>query len=528
MASISLSQSRPTHRLSDLSYEWQALIVVVIGTFMVILDTTVVNIALPKIITVFNAPVDTAQFVLTAYLIALAIIMPASGYLSDTVGTKRIYLLSLLLFTAGSLLCSLSWDVMSLVFFRVLQGLGGGMLTPLGMTIIYQTTPPERRGLVTGVFGLPILFAPVVGPTLGGYIVEYIDWRFIFTLNLPIGILGLVLAWVLLRETQLRSGRRFDLGGFLLSGMGFASVFYGLDRGPDWGWGDLRVIALVAGGAVVLFLWILVELNQAQPLLNLRVLRNGIFALATGVNFVVTVAMYGSLLLLPLFLQNYRGLGATETGLLLFPQALASGLMMPISGRLFDRVGPRPLIVPGLLLLGYATWQLSFISLSTPDATLRGILVLRGLGMGLVFMPAMTTAMNTLSGPETAGGSSLTNVLRQLFGALGTAMFVTVLQTRGTYHQAMLSQTITPDLPAVRLALGTASQYLLQHGVMTVHAKAAAVVALYEGVATAAAVRSFQDCFYIAAAICVLGIVPALFLRSSGLARGRGGPAPLE
>jgi EmrB/QacA subfamily drug resistance transporter len=527
MASVTSSRPRPARRLSGLSYEWQALVVVVIGTFMVILDTTVVNIALPKIITVFNAPVDTAQFVLTAYLIALAMIMPASGYLSDTLGTKRIYLISLLLFTAGSLLCSLSWDVMSLVFFRVLQGLGGGMLTPLGMTIIYQTTPPERRGLVTGVFGLPILFAPVVGPTLGGYVVEYIDWRFIFTLNLPIGALGMLLAWVLLRETPLRPGRHFDLAGFILSGLGFASVFYGLDRGPDYGWGDLRVIALVGGGTAVLFLWILVELNQPQPLLNLRVLRNGVFALATGVNFVVTVAMYGSLLLLPLFLQNYRGLGALESGLLLFPQALAAGLMMPISGRLFDRVGPRPLIVPGLVLLAYATWQLSFLNLSTSDATLRWILVLRGLAMGLVFMPAMTTAMNTLSGPEIAGGSSLTNVLRQLFGAVGTALFVTVLQTRGTYHQAMLSQTITPDLPAVRLALGEASQILLHHGATLAQAKAAAIMAFYQGVATAAAVRAFQDCFYIAAAVCVLGVVPALFLRSSGLAR-RGGPAPME
>src|SRR5512142_1748588 len=200
MASISLSLPRPHHRLLALPYYWQALIIVMIGSFMAMLDATVVNIALPRIITVFNAPVDAAQFVLTGYMIALAIIMPATGYLSDTFGTKRIYLISMFFFTAGSLLCGLSWSVESLVIFRILQGLGGGMMLPLGMTVIFKTVPREKFGLVSGIFGLPLVFAPVVGPTLGGYIVEYINWRFIFTLNLPIGALGLFLGWVLLRE----------------------------------------------------------------------------------------------------------------------------------------------------------------------------------------------------------------------------------------------------------------------------------------------------------------------------------------
>ncbi len=463
MASADVSVSRP-HRLSGLSYEWQALIVVVVGTFMVILDTTVVNIALPQIITVFNAPVNTAEFVLTGYLIALAIVMPATGYLSDTFGSKRVYLISIFLFTVGSLLCSLSWDVASLVFFRILQGLGGGMLMPLGFTILFKSVPPERRGLVTGVFGLPILFAPVVGPTLGGYIVEYIDWRVIFTLNLPVGILGLFLGWILLRETQLVSDLRFDLRGFVLSGVGFASVLYALAKMPDWGWGAVQTLVLLIGGGIVLVAWVAVELTEKQPLLELRVLRDPTFALSTLVNFIVTVALYSSLLLLPLFLQDYRGLGAFQTGLLLFPQAVASGAVMPISGRLFDRFGPRPLVVPGLLLLAYATWRLTTLDLMTPDATLRSILIMRGVAMGLVLMPAMTVALNTLPGNLIAGGSALTNVLRQLFSAFATATFITLLQNRQTFHQAILSQTVTPDLPGVSQTLAAMQHYLVQQG----------------------------------------------------------------
>jgi EmrB/QacA subfamily drug resistance transporter len=528
MARISLSLPRPHRRLHALAYEWQALIVVMIGSFMAMLDATVVNIALPRIITVFNAPVDTAQFVLTSYMIALAIIMPATGYLSDTFGTKRIYLISMFLFTVGSLLCGFSWSVGSLVLFRIFQGLGGGMMMPLGMTVIFKTVPPERRGLITSVFGLPLLFAPVIGPTLGGYIVEYINWRFIFTLNLPVGVLGLYLGWVLLRETECIPDLRLDLAGFFLSGSGFGAVFYGLSQAPDWGWGDMRTIALMGGGGVLLLLWVLVELTETQPLVELRVFKNGTYALATSVNFIVMLGLYSSMLLLPLFLQNFRGLGAMETGLLMFPQALASAVMLPISGRLFDKVGPRPLIVPGLLLLAYATWQLNGLNLATPDSTIRGILIMRGLAMGLITMPAMTTAMNTLSGPLVARGSSLTNVLRQLFGAFGTAVFVTLLQTRQTYHQAILSQTVTPDLPGVRLTFAFVQQYLVQHGATLAQAKAAGVMVLYERMAMTAAVLSFEDCFIVSAAICLFGFVPALFLRSSGLARRPNGPVTLE
>ena len=316
------SMPKPHHRLHALPYYWQAVIVVIVGSFMVMLDTTVVNIALPRIITVFQADVNSTQYVLTGYMLALAIIMPATGYLTDTFGTKRVYLFSMFFFTVGSALCSFAWNVPSLVLFRLLQGLGGGMLMPLTMTIIFKVVPMEKRGTVMGVFGLPMLLGPVLGPTLGGYLVEYVDWRFIFTLNIPVGVLGLLLGAALLRETETRDDLHLDVRGFVTSGVGFGALLYALSEAPTDGWGDPFILGLLILGSVSLVAWVWTELTVEQPLVELRVFKSGTYTLATFINFIVTLGLFSSMLLLPLFLQDFRGLGAMQTGILLLPQAL--------------------------------------------------------------------------------------------------------------------------------------------------------------------------------------------------------------
>ncbi|MFN8483891.1 MAG: DHA2 family efflux MFS transporter permease subunit [Anaerolineae bacterium] len=500
----------------SLAYQWQALIVVVIGSFMVMLDTTAVNIALPKIINVFGASVDSAQFVLTGYMLALAIVMPTAGYLTETYGTKRVYMLSMLFFTLGSLLCGLSWNVQSLVFFRILQGFGGGLLTPLGMTIIFRVTPPAKRGMVTGLYGLPLLLAPVIGPTLGGYIVQYYDWRFIFTMNLPIGIIGMAMAWMMLRETERVPHLHFDTRGFFLSAFGFASILYALATAPGDGWTTPLNLTLMVTGSIALVLWVFVELTETHPLLDLRVFKNRTYSLATSVTFIVTLGMFSSTFLLPLFLQDFRGLTPFQSGLLLFPQALAAGMMMPITGRLFDRLGPRPLIVTGLMLMAFATWQLSDISMEMSNKTLYGILMIRGVAMGMVTMPAITVGMNTLPHHLVARGSALTNVMRQLFGAFGTAIFASLLTSRMTYHTAMLKQVVTPDSPVVRSTIAALMRYATHEGAGALQSKVDAVYSLYMQLINKAAVMSFDDCFRLAAIICAFGVIPALFLKSKG------------
>ncbi|MDP8922966.1 MAG: DHA2 family efflux MFS transporter permease subunit [Chloroflexota bacterium] len=432
-------------RFAAVPYHWQALVVIVMGSFMVILDTTIVNVALPRIIQVFDSNVNQGQLILTGYMVALAVVMPATGYCSDTFGAKRTYLVVVALFTIGSALCGLAPSMEGLVLFRVLQGLGGGMVMPLGMSILFQTTPPSERGTVMGIFGLPILVAPIIGPSLGGYLVEYVDWRPIFTLNIPIGILAVFLGAAILRETPHRGATRFDWPGFILASIGFSAAMVALEKAPVDGWAAPDVVVLLMVAAVAIPCWIVVELASDQPLLDLSVLGDRTFLVASLVTFVAMVAMFSSLFLLPLFLQNVRGLSALETGLLLMPQGIAAAVTMPIAGRLLDRFGPKRLIIPGILSLAFATWLLTGLDIGTSDNTIRLALAIRGVAMGLMMMPALTVAMDTIPPHQIARATALSNVLRQVFGAFGAGAFASVLLDRQHFHRATLAQSVTSD-----------------------------------------------------------------------------------
>src|SRR4051794_12864687 len=272
--------------LHGLDYQWQVLICAIVGTFMVMLDQTVVNIALPKITTVFNVSVHETQLVVTSYMLALAIIMPATGFLSDTFGMKRMYMITMALFTGGSLLCGLAWNNPSLVAFRVIQGLGGGMMMPLSMTLLFKAVPPQERNTIMGFYGLPLMLAPVLGPTLGGYLVEYIDWRVIFTLNVPVGLFGLFLGWLLLRESDRIGGLRFDLRGFLLSAIGFSALLLAFSEAATDGWATPATLLRFGIGILALGLWIWVELTDPHPLLDLRLFKIPLFTFSALVNLI--------------------------------------------------------------------------------------------------------------------------------------------------------------------------------------------------------------------------------------------------
>lgn len=521
---IASAPALPRFRLlSGIEYQWQVLICAVVGTFMVMLDQTVVNIALPKITTVFGVGVHETQLVVTSYMLALAVIMPATGYLSDTFGTKRLYLITMALFTGGSLLCGLAWNNTSLVAFRVIQGLGGGMMSPLGMTMLFQVVPPQRRNTIMGFFGLPLMLAPVLGPTLGGYLVEYIDWRVIFTLNVPIGIIGLFLGVVLLRETQHVPGLKFDLRGFLLSAVAFSALLLAFSDAATDGWTSPSILARFAIGLTALVAWVWVELTDEHPLLDLRLFMIPIFTMSSLVTFVLTVGMFGAMLVLPLFLQNLRGLGAAESGLILMTQVLPMTVAMPLVGRLVDKVGARIVILTGLPLLAITTWQFGQLDMNTSDTTIRLWLAARGCAMGLVMMPSMTAGLNAVPLPQMSRASSMSNVMRQVFGAFGTALIVTVLQTRQTFHTAMLSQTMTPDNLPLQQLMNSAQQWGAAQGMTTVQSQAMGVMVAARQVATSAAVMGFDDVFRVTAVITLLAIVPALFMktpRHAGAGRG--------
>jgi EmrB/QacA subfamily drug resistance transporter len=511
--------------LVGLDYKWQVLLCTVVGTFMVMLDQTVVNIALPKITTVFGVGVHETQLVVTSYMLALAVIMPATGYLSDTFGTKRLYLITMLLFTGGSLLCGLAWNNPSLVAFRVIQGLGGGMMMPLGMTMLFKVVPPQGRNTIMGFFGLPLMLAPVLGPTLGGYLVEYIDWRVIFTLNVPVGIIGLLLGFTLLRESEVVPGLKFDARGFVLSAIAFSALLLGFSDAATDGWTSAPVLTRFAIGSVALAAWVWVELTDEHPLLDLRLFRIPIYTLSSLVSFIVTVGMFGGMLVLPVFLQNIRGLGAAESGVILISQVLPMTVAMPVVGRLVDKVGVRVILLIGLPLVALTTWQFGALDLSTSDTTIKLWLAGRGVAMGLVMMPAMTAGLNAVPMQLMSRASSMSNVMRQVFGAFGTAIVVTILQLRQTYHTAILSQTVTPENIPLQQLMSMAQQMGVSQGLSAVQAQAMGMMLAAKQVALTAAVMGFDDVFRVTAVITLLAIPAALFMKTQKLpASGGQGP----
>lgn len=504
--------SRPRAFRIGLAYHWQALAAVVLGTFVVVLNMTIVNVALPRIIQVFQATVDQGQLVLTAYMLALAVFMPATGFLADRLGTKRAYLSSVALFTVFTALCGLAPTIDVLIAFRVLQGIGGAMIMPLGMAILFQVSPPRERGAVMGMFGLPVLVAPMVGPVIGGYLVDAVGWRPIFLLGMPVGVAAVLYGMAILRETPRKHEARFDWAGFVLGGVGFSAALAALSRAPADGWFAPHLVALWLVAAAALACWIVIELTDEHPLLDLRVLADRTYLLANVVVCLLMLMMFGSQLLLPLFLQNVRGLSPLDTGLLLAPEAMATAIMMPIAGRLLDKLGPRPLAIPGLIGLAFAYWQLSTLDPNTPNSTLAWILVLRGSSQGMMMLPMMTVAMDRIAPARMSRATVLATVIRQLVGAFGAATAASLLLTRQQHHQATLVQTVTPDAPAVASALGTLTVRLLEQGIANGAAAMLALAQLNSRTSLAASVRAYDDCFLVFAVLTLLTLVPALLL----------------
>jgi EmrB/QacA subfamily drug resistance transporter len=343
----------------------------------------------------------------------------------------------------------------------------------------------------------------------------------IFTLNVPVGLIGLFLGFTLLRESKRVTGLKFDLPGFLLSAAGFSAMLLGLsDVGTD-GWTSPGVLTKFAIGVVALSLWVWVELTSDHPLLDLRLFKIPIFALSAMVSFVLTVGMFGGMLLLPLFLQNLRGLGAAETGIILIFQVLPMTILMPVVGRLVDKVGARAMIPTGLPLLALTTWQMGALDMTTSDTTIKLWLLARGASMGIVMMPSMTAGLNAVSLPQMSRASSITNVMRQLFGSLGTAMVVTILQSRQTFHTAILSQTVTPENIPLQQLMASAQQWGVTQGMNDVQSQAMGVMMAARQVATSAAVMGFDDVFRVTAIVTLLAIGPALFMKTRRVT-GRG------
>lgn len=434
-------------RLRSLDYKWLVAAVFVSGLFMDLLDTTIVNVALPTLGKDFSAQNTTLEWVVTGYLLSLAVWIPASGWLGDRFGTKKIFLLALFLFTLGSAMCGESWSIGSLITFRVLQGIGGGMLTPVGTAMLFRAFPANERAQASSVLAIPVAIAPTIGPILGGVLVDDASWRWIFRVNIPIGILGFVFALRVLKEHTEPNVGRFDLPGFVLAGAGLPLVLYALSRAPNAGWTETWVLLTGLGGIALLALMVLVELRVVQPMLALRLFRDRMFRSANIVYFATAAGLIGVIFLLPLFLQQLRGLSATQSGLTTFPQALGLIAISRFASQAYPKIGPRRMLMAGMAGTAASTALFLFVGLETSQWWIRGIMFLRGIFFGLGLIPLQAATFSTITPQDSGRASSIFNTNRQVASSFGVAILATVLADRTKGHVASVmakAKTLPP------------------------------------------------------------------------------------
>ena len=407
--------------------------VVVIGAIMSILDVTVVSVAIPTLQRDFNVELTTIQWIATGYTLALATVIPLTAWAGDRFGTKRLYMVSIALFVAGSVLAGLAWDITSLLVFRVLQGLGGGMLMPVGMTILTRAAGPHRVGRVMSIIGVPMLLGPICGPILGGWLVDSFSWRWIFFINLPIGVLGLILAARILPRDGKAVASKLDVLGLALLSPGLALLIYGFaEYGALHGFGHAQVIAPMAVGAVLLVGFVWHALRTPQPLIDLRLFANKVFSASIVTMILMILAVFGGMLLLPIYLQTVRFESALDTGLLLAPQGIGAMLAMPIAGQLADRTGVGRIVPVGLAIIAGSFWWLTGLQADTSYWHLGIALFVMGVGMGFTMMPTFTGALQTLRRRSIANASTTLNITQQVGASIGTALMTVILYVIAT------------------------------------------------------------------------------------------------
>jgi EmrB/QacA subfamily drug resistance transporter len=412
-------------------YKWIVASLFVCAAFMDIMDTTIVNVALPTLAREFHASDASIEWVVIGYLLSLAVWIPASGWLGDRFGTKKVFLFALSSFTLASALCGQANSLGELVAFRVVQGVGGGMLVPVGTAMLYRAFPPIERARASTVLIIPTVIAPALGPVVGGWLVTDVSWRWIFYVNLPVGVTGFVIGMLFLREHREPTAGRFDLPGFVLSGAGLALVLYALSEGPVHGWRSAEVVLTGVAGVLCFTALVLVETRVREPMLALRLYKDRMFRNANLVLTLTYGSFAGVLFLLPLFLQQLKGLTALQSGLTTFPQALGVIVSSQIVGRLYHTVGPRRLVCGGMVAMALVTSTFAFMPLDVNLWWIRAVMFCRGLCMAFSFVPLQAATFANISAADTGRATAIFSTQRQVAAALGVATLATVLISNG-------------------------------------------------------------------------------------------------
>jgi DHA2 family multidrug resistance protein len=512
-----MTTSAETHQAN----KWIVAVTVMLPTFIEIMDISVVNVSLPHIQGSLSAGLDEVTWILTSYLVSNAVIIPISGWLAGIFGRKRYLIFSLILFTGSSVLCGSAFSLAVLIVARVFQGIGGGGLQPISQAILLESFPDEERGLAMAFFGMGVVLAPILGPVLGGWLTDARSWRWVFYINLPAGVLAIALVFLFVNDPRYirRRQPKIDAWGLFFLAVGLGCLQIVLDKGQreDWYSSSFIVIfSLISGTALILFL--ITELRSPHPVVNLRVFRDRSFMTGNLIMFAGFFCLFGSIVLLPLYLQNLMGYTAFWAGLVLGPGGIAAFFIMPLAGLLMKKnVSPRLLLAIGLLISAWALWLMSGFNL---DASFRAVVwprIIQGFGLGLFFVPLSAATFSGISNEETGNASGIFNLLRNLGGSFGVAFSTTVLARRTQLHQTFLAEHVTPYHPSFQHYYHQIQQWLQIHQ-MPFAGSSTALGEIYQRVLRQAHMLAFNDTFWLLA-LATAALVPlTIFFRQQSKA----------
>lgn len=509
---------RPT-AVAKIANPWVIIVVVMVGNFLGPLYSSVANVAVPNLVAAFGSDVDTMQWVITGYMLGYSVSMPVAGWLADTYGRRRIFLIGLALLTASSVACTLAWDGTSLIAFRIAQAIGGGLISPTSMAIITDLVPSRQRGKALGIWGMGMMLAPSFAPVISGWIIDTLDdWRLIFFMGVPIGVAGLILAFLVIPRDENREHPRapFDAAGALLLTTSLSALLIPLSQGDRVGWDDplLRGSFVLSVLTFAGFVWR--ELHTPHPMLDLSLFRSSTFSVAVSLRAAMGMGYYFALFLLPLFTQDIMGWPPTVSGLILIPGGLATAFLMPLSGMLSDKIGARPLVFAGMGLAAFGTFEFAHLDTSWSAGSIAMDMVIRSAALGLLYTPLTTAALSVVPRHRTGSASGVLNTVWQVAGSLGIAVGQTYLTDRAAIHQVENAGAVTLAAQPVQSALHALAGVLTQHGMPA----SAAPAMLAQMAARVAEIQAYGDTFVLAAIILALATPLALLLRREGPVSG--------
>lgn len=498
--------------------KWIVALTVMLPTLIEIIDTSVVNVSLDHIRGSLSAGIDESTWTITSYLVSNAIIIPMTGWLSRIFGRKRYLMFSLTLFTFSSLLCGAAWSLQSLVFFRILQGIGGGALQPISQSILLETFPRKQHGMAMAIFGVGIMFGPIVGPLLGGWITDNWSWHWIFFINIPIGVISILMVLFFITDPPYmqRMKMRIDYWGLALLAIGLGSLQIVLDKGQMEDWfssGFITWLSIISAASLILF--VIVEYFAEHPIVNLKTFRNVSFSTGCIVMFFAFFNLFGSIVLLPIYLQTLMGYTATLAGMVLGPGGIATLIAMPIAGRLVTKLNPKALLAFGVIVSAYSTHLMSQFNLLADFDTVIWPRIVLGVGMGFLFIPLTTMTMSSVKKEDMGNASSIYNLLRNLGGSFGVAFVTTILARRAQFHQVRLADHLTPFDRNYQIAEQNTLNALQYRGLESGVADQGSLGMIYNKLLREASMMSFNDAFYLLSLFMIL-ILPLIFMMRKG------------